>query len=161
MFMQTRYSLSVARLIIFFSRGEFTIIARFSLYIWSEFSTNFKSDCMSPKRALIAPLVPILVWGLVLSSYTMRITSMETYTIQNLLRNATLFLWSIWIFIKLLLLICLITRSLTHSVFLIKPFNVPSDFWNSIFRDTVFLRCCQFCRKYFSSTQQTTILSVE
>ena len=78
MFMHTRYSLSVALPMIFFNRGEPTTIFKFSLYWLFRSSENFRSDCTSPKRALIAPLVLILVCGFVLSNYQLTLPRILT-----------------------------------------------------------------------------------
>ena len=74
MFIHTKYSLSVALPIIFFNNWEFKIISKFALYWLFISSVNCKSDWTSPNKALIAPLVLILILGSALSSYKLNFT---------------------------------------------------------------------------------------
>ena len=69
MFIHTMYSVSVVLPIIFLRSCDLTIISRLSLNCFDMSSVKWRSDCMSPNMALMAPLVLIRICGFELSSY--------------------------------------------------------------------------------------------
>lgn len=116
MFMHTIYSVSVVLPIIFFRSCDLTIISRLSLNCCDMSSVKWRSDCMSPNIALMAPLVLIRICGFELSSYEMTRRTREN-PVEQLLRHRAFLALILCVFVEFLRFLCLLARSLPHSLF--------------------------------------------